>query len=66
MLLSQFLPALQAAREAKRRVDCVANLKQIGLAMQAYHQKYGRFPPSFIPDKKGTPSTVGESCSSPS
>ena len=42
-------------RKAKRRVDCVANLKQIGLAMEAYHQKYGRFPPSFVPDKKGTP-----------
>jgi prepilin-type processing-associated H-X9-DG protein len=55
ILLAQYLPALQAAREAKRRVNCVANLKQIGLAMHAYHQKYGRFPPSFIPDENGTP-----------
>ncbi len=36
-------------------MHCVANLKQIGLAMQAYQQKYGRFPPSFIPDKNGKP-----------
>jgi len=55
MLISQFLPALQAAREAKRRVQCVENLKQIGLAMQGYHQQYGCFPPAFIPDKNGKP-----------
>jgi prepilin-type processing-associated H-X9-DG protein len=54
-LLAQFLPSVQAAREAARRVHCVANLKRIGVAMQAYHHKYGRFPPSFVPDEKGTP-----------
>lgn len=49
------LPAVQAAREAKRRGQCVENLKQIGLAMQGYHQKHGCFPPAFIPDKRGKP-----------
>lgn len=53
--LSHLLPAIQAAREASRRVQCVENLKQIGLAMQSYHQKYGCFPPSFIPDENGKP-----------
>ena len=55
MLLCQFLPAVQAARETKRRVQCVENLKQIGLAMQSYRQKCGCFPPSFIPGEDGKP-----------
>jgi prepilin-type processing-associated H-X9-DG protein len=53
--LSHLLPAIQAAREASRRVQCVENLQRIGLAMQSYHQKYGCFPPSFIPDENGKP-----------
>jgi prepilin-type processing-associated H-X9-DG protein len=55
VFLSLFLPAVQAAREAARRTQCAANMRQIGLAMQAYQQKYGRFPPSFIPDENGNP-----------
>jgi prepilin-type processing-associated H-X9-DG protein len=55
VLLAQLLPAVQAAREAARQVQCVANLKQIGVAMQRYHQQYGCFPPAFIADANGTP-----------
>jgi prepilin-type processing-associated H-X9-DG protein len=55
VLLAQLLPAMQAAREASRRGQCVQNLQQIGAAMQAYQQRYGSFPPAFVADPAGKP-----------
>jgi hypothetical protein len=35
---------------------CANNLKQIALAMHAYHDAYGQFPPAYIADESGRPS----------
>ena len=48
VLVALLLPAVQMAREAARRAECRNNLKQIGIAMQAYHSSLGVFPPGRL------------------
>jgi prepilin-type N-terminal cleavage/methylation domain-containing protein/prepilin-type processing-associated H-X9-DG protein len=43
-LVGLLLPAIQAARESARRSTCQNNLKQLSLAMQSFHDAYGKFP----------------------
>ncbi|MBU4400910.1 MAG: DUF1559 domain-containing protein [Planctomycetes bacterium] len=53
--LALLLPVVPAPREATRRMQCRNNLKQIGLAMHNYHDKYGSFPPAYTVDEQGKP-----------
>jgi len=48
LLIALLMPAVQAAREAGRRAQCVVNLRQIGIAMNAYHAIHNMFPPGFM------------------
>ncbi|HET6884094.1 MAG TPA: DUF1559 domain-containing protein [Pirellulales bacterium] len=55
VLFRVLLPGLRAAREAARQSQCGGHLKQIGLALQSYHDVYGCFPAPFVADRNGKP-----------
>ena len=53
ILIALMLPAVQAARESARALQCKSNLRQIGLALHNYHGVYNGFPPAFVGSSDG-------------
>lgn len=47
-LAALLLPAVQQARRSARRTQCANHLHQLGVALQAYHEAHGAFPPGSL------------------
>lgn len=48
ILVALLLPAVQAAREAARRISCVNNLTQLIMAVQNYQHAFRAYPPGTL------------------
>ena len=57
--MSMLLPAVQDARDAQRRTQCMNNVKTIALAMHNYHDTYNGFPPGWVSRSRDSESEGG-------
>lgn len=48
LLIALLIPAVQSARESGRRMQCMSNLKQFGLALNSYCSTFNTFPPGHM------------------
>ena len=60
ILMAILLPSVQQAREAARRTQCKNNLKQLGIALEGYHETYSMFPAYSYKREGGLEGTHGE------
>jgi prepilin-type N-terminal cleavage/methylation domain-containing protein len=54
LLIAILMPAVQSSRESARRIQCMNNMKQLGLALQTYHSSMGAFPPAITTQGAGS------------
>lgn len=55
LVIPAFLPMCSLPRVAVNRMHCQNNLRQLGIALQNYHDTYKTFPPAYIADASGKP-----------
>ena len=58
ILVALLLPAVQSARESGRRIQCTNHLKQLGLALQNYHDTFDSFPSGCLLSSEFGPAAV--------
>ena len=62
ILIALLLPAVNAAREAARKITCGSQIRQIGIALNSYHTARSKFPP-FLISHSGNPGRIADASS---